>query len=101
MKIAQALVAASLVSFAFTSLSVSAAPAGPATTKIGAPVKKSKASIDLDCGSKTITLSTGTGGGECTVDGGSATCKDGTNGGMASCKGGCNMTSGSGTCSKK
>jgi hypothetical protein len=74
------------------------APAGPA--KIAMPPKRSKASIRLDCAGKTITLNTGTGGGNCTASGGEATCDDGgKHGAHATCDSGCTFSTGKGSCS--
>ncbi len=85
--------------------SASVALAAPASVgKLGTPIKMSKASIKLECGSKSYTLSTGTGGGSCSVhktdDGNVGVCNDG-NGGQAgaSCKDGCIETHNKGSCS--
>ena len=77
------------------------APKGPTT--LANPVRKTKASIDVTCGDKTFTLSTGTKTGACsaTTDGG-ATCMDGdVITAQADCKTGCQMTRLNGSCTAK
>ncbi|MCB1876941.1 MAG: hypothetical protein KDH88_13290 [Chromatiales bacterium] len=62
------------------------------------------ARFDLECGSKTYTLSTGNSRGECrkASDGKYVLCSDGAgNEARANCEGGCVTTKGAGSCSVK
>jgi len=65
------------------------------------------ASVSMDCGGKTYTISTGNGAGNCVsniaADGSTSSmgCSDGTNSAQATCTGGkgvCTSASGSGSC---
>ena len=76
----------------------------PGSMPLANPIRQTRASIDLVCGSKTFTISTGTGGGACQGTKTEATCNDpasGDSGGTASCKDGCKETSGTGSCTAK
>lgn len=63
------------------------------------------ATTDVKCGADTYTISTGTDGGNCTVNppgsggGGGGSCTDGDNGAVVSCDTGCSSSSGAGSCS--
>lgn len=62
----------------------------------------SAATIDLSCGDKTYTVSTGTNGGECQSSGQNAVCGDGsTNKTEVSCASGCINAHGSASCQVK
>jgi hypothetical protein len=84
--------------------STSSAVRPGAATQLAAPPRQSRASIDLVCGGKTFTLSTGNDKGSCSVNesGTGAACADGYGGGAkASCDKGCVSSSGAGSCSTK
>lgn len=58
------------------------------------------ASIDMVCGHRTYTVSTGAGKGDCANSGGSRSfCSDGRNAAQADCASGCVSSKGSGSCS--
>ncbi len=89
---------------AFFLFAGAALAAPPAADTIGTVIKKSKASILLECGGKSYTLSTGTGGGSCTITKtGTDTvgaCDDKRGKAGASCNDGCIETHGKGSCGK-
>jgi hypothetical protein len=75
---------------------------------VGTQTGVAYASIDLVCGDKTFTVTTGTKGGHCKTTPSPqgtpqiATCEDGDNTAQASCAyGGCVETAGAGDCKKK
>jgi len=63
--------------------------------------KTAYASLDLNCGGTTYTVSTGTSGGECKSSGQNAVCGDGGNTTEVSCASGCIDANGSASCSIK